>query len=939
MSHRATANGKHSESAERVIPLLRSCERCRRRKQRCDGEQPVCGRCKSHRAECSYRESGRFRKRFPRSSSSSQSKTVDDHTNATLSAATTLSSLVNAGASPICSAEQTPLPVISAPRLESISEVPESPDASVASTTAASGYMSATAASVYQPTTTMPGYQPNHTTSGYLHPQDPRTSMLFSVPDLSPSLGTDLSPNHPIINTPVGAQPLLGPTAYAIGSMIDPVHVLKTQALPDLTHGLPENILHQMWALIGGLDNSDSDLGTLNSAASVHRNDELPPNMDLLDPRNRATNARQTYTMDNMSWLQGDPLQNLEAAADYSDSESAGPLIGSPISSPISSAVPLTLSNLAQRYQLHEQAATLLAMLKASFVDSDTKIRTRQFWVTLESGNISDFVLLAHLTIAAREAQLSSKITLQHPQSSIEGMCYDASRREWDAGRVEATTGAVYALLLLSEYGFQIGRYAVLWEFAHNALATARRIVFRHIPYPWRDARRAAACDVEYEHVLSCYWSSWARVLTAAQTMTRRVDVSLYAPDGDNAHALPEFPRHDMCHYTAQPTASVHSDTLNTVSFADGAPCCFRPYHSYSAATWRCSLMSVEMHNHYIDLLERRCASESYFDALRAWDERMQKWHAAWPPEWHVQMDEMMAVARRVNNKQFGGHMLLENTRVVTPKTVTVDPDVYRSQRATAPETVTVGSHLFHQSQMTAADMWLSVLVAMYETSRLRAYRIALALLQRMRDAEPNHTSDLLLPRVAVGHQYDEQLRKVPMPSTTDPLRDAMEFHRGQFVCLDAARNLQTLFTTVELLGSSPQHMGIWAVFVLEHVIAIHCTRLLSSDTSTQIDALRRLALLVRQLLTLKRWTSALYVFTSIVKAFVEPSHIVNLPNSISVESSPWPANHVLTLLMHEMNMDSRKFCAFTVPVVYASMMSSTNLPPSMRMRIASLLS
>ncbi|KAJ2181181.1 hypothetical protein EV181_005297, partial [Coemansia sp. RSA 532] len=523
--------------------------------------------------------------------------------------------------------------------------------------------------------------------------------------------------------------------------------------------------------------------------------------------------------------------------------------------------------------------------------------------------------------------------------SSIEGMCYDASRREWDAGRVEATTGAVYALLLLSEYGFQIGRYAVLWEFAHNALATARRIVFRHIPYPWRDARRAAACDVEYEHVLSCYWSSWARVLTAAQTMTRRVDVSLYAPDGDNAHALPEFPRHDMCHYTAQPTASVHSDTLNTVSFADGAPCCFRPHHSYSAATWRCSLMSVEMHNYYIDLLERRCASESYFDALRAWDERMQKWHAAWPPEWHVQMDEMMAVARRVNNKQFGGHMLLEKTRVVTPKTVTVDPDVYRSQRATAPETVTVGSHLFHQSQMTAADMWLSVLVAMYETSRLRAYRIALALLQRMRDAEPNHTSDLLLPRVAVGHQYDEQLRKVPMPSTTDPLRDAMEFHRGQFVCLDAARNLQTLFTTVELLGSSPQHMGIWAVFVLEHVIAIHCTRLLSSDTSTQIDALRRLALLVRQLLTLKRWTSALYVFTSIVKAFVEPSHIVNLPNSISVESSPWPANHVLTLLMHEMNMDSRKFCAFTVPVVYASMMSSTNLPPSMRMRIASLLS
>ncbi|KAJ2829116.1 hypothetical protein IWW50_001029, partial [Coemansia erecta] len=484
MSQQQAATGDkraRGGSAERVIPLLRSCERCRRRKQRCDGEQPVCGRCKSHQTECSYRESGRFRKRFPRGPGNSRSRdTDDDREVAELSAATTLSSLVNAGVPPMCVTEQAPLPVISAPRLASISEVPESPDASVASTAAASGYLSAPIASGYHSADSVPGYNSAgynstgynptgyNSTTGYLHPHDARSSMLFPVPELSPNIDTDLSPNHAIINTPIGVQPLLSPSSSSYGNrpMINPVHELKTRDLPDLSRGLPESILHQMWALIGGLDNADSDLGTLNSESSVlhnNRRGELPPNMDLLDPRNTAANEKP-YTMENMAWLQGDPLKNLQDVAEFSDGDSvgledrsssvnqaglantlhigssvsqtnpaaishigsaipqpnpAGPQISSfasqtnPAGFQISSfasqsnaGVPSALCDLAQRYGLHEQPSTLLAMLKASFVDSEMKIRTRQFWVTLESGNISDFVILAHLTIAAREAQL-----------------------------------------------------------------------------------------------------------------------------------------------------------------------------------------------------------------------------------------------------------------------------------------------------------------------------------------------------------------------------------------------------------------------------------------------------------------------------------------------------------------------------------------------------
>ncbi|KAJ2651049.1 hypothetical protein GGH99_007683, partial [Coemansia sp. RSA 1285] len=44
MGEKEEEEEEEAKGGERTIPLLRSCERCRRRKQRCDGQQPVCGR-------------------------------------------------------------------------------------------------------------------------------------------------------------------------------------------------------------------------------------------------------------------------------------------------------------------------------------------------------------------------------------------------------------------------------------------------------------------------------------------------------------------------------------------------------------------------------------------------------------------------------------------------------------------------------------------------------------------------------------------------------------------------------------------------------------------------------------------------------------------------------------------------------------------------------
>ncbi|KAJ2403056.1 hypothetical protein GGI23_000241, partial [Coemansia sp. RSA 2559] len=412
--------------APRPIPLLRSCERCRRRKQRCDGEQPACGRCKSHGSACSYRQSGRFRKRFPRG--------APEH-----------------------------------------SEAAEQRQQSPASSTSGKG-------------------------------SEQASPILFMLPpELSPSGMAPESAGG--VETP----------------LVDPMAVLRSRDLPDLAQGLAEPIAQRMAGLIGGF-----------TAAAEKR-----PDGAAAEKRPDGAAARLTPG-----------IAHPEAGAEWLPSDADAMALA-------------TLHGVSQRHQINARAPTLLSMLRASFVDSATRMRTRQFWATLNAGRAGDFAVLAHAAIAAREAQLSS----HHGSvdARIEGACFDAAQREWEAGRVAATTGAVYGLLLLSEYGFQTGRTAVLWDYATHALATVRRIRLRAHAYPWRSAR-ISDCDVEYEHMLACFWCAWGRLFTAAQALARRIG----ACDEDDC-GVPEMPQHNVCQDLAQPLADAQ-DAPGAVRFAP-APC------------------------------------------------------------------------------------------------------------------------------------------------------------------------------------------------------------------------------------------------------------------------------------------------------------------------------------------------------------------------------
>ncbi|KAJ1718747.1 hypothetical protein LPJ53_006338, partial [Coemansia erecta] len=355
---------------------------------------------------------------------------------------------------------------------------------------------------------------------------------------------------------------------------------------------------------------------------------------------------------------------------------------------------------------------------------------------------------------------------------------------------------------------------------------------------------------------------------------------------------LPEMPAHDTCAFAAR---------------FPPAACCQRGGESgggdaYARALALLALAQAPVHAALMDVREGG-APARYFAAVHRWDAAEQAWRrAAWPDAWDARLARVL-----------------------------------RETTALAPE-----------------DAWLVRVALAHHAARLRVHATALALLTgRPGDGPgaPMSRSILVAPHVHPDRRA--RLWGFQDSPAYDPLADALVDHRARAESLDAVTRIQHV---LEAVAQDPDArlplrlLGAWAVgHVLDLAIALHCGRLAKRDADSQADAIRRLAVFARLLLQLRRWTAALYVFTSVVKAFVEPAaHAVDLlhvhpslvppPPAPGMGEGPWPPGHVLSLLMRQMRMPPAEFCALTLPVVYASVLATPALPPRMRMSIEALL-
>ncbi|KAJ1894028.1 hypothetical protein LPJ66_005420, partial [Kickxella alabastrina] len=632
------------------------------------------------------------------------------------------------------------------------------------------------------------------------------------------------------------------------GTGIDPVALLKSHRLWDATQGLPENIVRQMWALVDAPGAGAPGFDAPGAGQPQYRTQMSQTHMD----------PRHAHSHMGQSQMSQSHAQNHTSPA---DARTANFLLG-----------------VMQRHALGGDtgsALRLLHQLRSAHRDIGVSVGTRQFWATLDAQSIGDFEVLAHAAVALASA---------HGLGGGGAEAFEAAQREWQRGAVQPTTGAVAALLKLSEYGHLTGRAAAHWEFGQAAEAVCHRLRFRGQSFPWRSARlhvQAGRCDTEYEHVLATYWAAWTQLVQAAQLLARRL-----GDNGDDA-PVPELPLHDACRHFARfpPSACQHA-----------------AHHAYQAATWRLQVIVAPLHAALMDVREGLGPAPHYHAALTRWEAHALAWRAAWPPQWDAQLTHVHA--------------------------------------ATA-------AH----KPLAAADIWLLALHLAYESARLRAHAFGLALLHGP-PASPNAftgANATLSRSIVLAPNLRPEARAQRWGFNGhgfDPLGEAIVLHKSQWECLAAARHLQQLLELGDSPGVLPlADLGAWGIGIVEQIVALNSVRM-TQDADSQADGLMRLARLLRLLLPVRRWAVTLYVFTSVVKAFVDDGHCVDVDHvtpgvlrPVHVASSLWPQTHVLTMLMGQMRIAPRDFCALTLPVVYAAVLATPEMPSSLRMKIESLIS
>ncbi|KAJ1953891.1 hypothetical protein GGI12_005913, partial [Dipsacomyces acuminosporus] len=400
-----------------------------------------------------------------------------------------------------------------------------------------------------------------------------------------------------------------------------------------------------------------------------------------------------------------------------------------------------------------------------AFINGDMMIRTPEFWATLEAGNISDFVVLTHLAIAAREVQLSNAMESLDFQSilELEFLCYEAAKQEWYDGKATNSVGVVVALLLLSEYAYHTGRHNTMWEYSQYALDVSRSIEFRNTRYPWKSARKYV-CDLEYENVIRAFWNAWGRLTTAAQRMTRRIQLM-------DANNLPEYPVHP-CRYVAQVFVEKGVTKQDCVEFGQ-TECVDNGYSIFPASAQSCYMLAL-MHNRYIDLLEGKISTGTYLSDLKAWDKKLYSWRSTWPEIWDLQVQVMLNKAQRISKERYNSRIPLENSlchmrsaigaaadrmagnathsagagidTLASPESSPATNDIESvpaDRGSEEPALESTASQPGESSNETKAGLWMIILYSLYEIARLRVHRIALVYmnsdeLQPLNDRDPS---------------------------------------------------------------------------------------------------------------------------------------------------------------------------------------------------------
>ncbi|KAJ1730680.1 hypothetical protein LPJ61_002890 [Coemansia biformis] len=1016
------------------IPYLTSCNHCREKKRKCNGERPACSLCRAHNVTCEYRRSRRFRKRTEGVVAASQASSIAIHA--------ILPSPESRFPQPAHARALNPLaprPIVAASRAADSAGNPAGAAAGPAATGALSGPVQPGPKALAQPT------QP--------HFQNSTPQLPSEAQALTRLLAGDMFPQ---------TQQLPQPILQGVNMFMSPFSDARSQAIPEwisqqkpeadiisnlenIASAYPTSTLAPLQtgtaldsALLGSLTSQLMQGGAMyqpyllgisagqpmstqfqqsgvpvsqNGALAIHNILAPPPaglavssgsgyggaayaqkqlgaSAAVAHVGGRAPSlARSTGSHEAEAGWAGSPGSgrnpNLHAYGMHSPGAGAGSSASTPLDSMHPSPTELNKrfstyhlsSNSAQTYTAMSNGRTQLppqtqqppspplrqqrpsagypddfvpdviqryasefpaplspqvllkvmrgicSTTRTSLVNVDLELS----WCMILKGIIPRIQLFAYIASMARGQAIDPELMPLLPEKFDE-LCYEAAIRDVPLAVASPCLWGALSLHLIGRYEFQSARYDLMMQHYEMAYEIFTKLPFHGYPFPWNDTPERLKRTFEYDYYVYTFWAGFQWHVVSSLSLDRPFNINMdrqmlpiptctqgyFAPglpcELDLLTLLPRnsWPRTEQ----TRGVTEVWFRGFDDPEFEGWRPAAWReikPNYQITVHLQRMLPLGAQLYRLQYDFSSKHLSLADYLQQLHTQQELLKRWLYSLPESFEL----TLAKVTKFTGSEAARRSPCENRNLIMD---------------------------FKELIMT---------YALYSTFMIRANRVALLGMLGEDVTAPATSMDM---RVFGLRDYLDAPEREDGARVGDfgagassKWQKNLAFHKYRMHCYEAIDVLCDVVQLNFILQLDLFTYGTTFVAIAGEMLNVLISQLGIEDRQVKWGAKTRLGHVLCLLRSLQHWAPALYLFVYGIQALCDPSLVLEPEESDEVPATgrssrsdrapaadsdmknPFPRNHIINLIVDDLDVSLATFIAPAYPVLLLKIFASNS--------------
>ncbi|KAJ2558852.1 hypothetical protein EV175_000611 [Coemansia sp. RSA 1933] len=960
------------------IPYLTSCNHCREKKRKCNGERPVCSLCRAHNVACEYRQSRRFRKRFqdqkkrplqnimpvPGNSNGEQQNPVSPsqqvvdgssvfippaQNSTTPSQATTLPYEVSAFSKLLAGnmypqTQQLPQPIIQGVNTF-MSPFPDTQTQTLPKWL-----------SQYKPEAAIISNLENIASANTALPMLPMQAATTSDGILFGNLASQFMPNssnvfqQAVPQFPIDIQQQQGQQQQqqmlqngVTGSSVGMLNVSSgpmTTALDILGPAIASPVCNAS-------GNASPSVGPHLAAVSSHYSRSPSASVVSDSPAPAGTlysiNEQDRETSSQVP-LSGDASESWKRKRQTTPKQKNGRR--GPVHYP-EDFIPEIIKTYAREFPGELSAGVLLKVMRGICSNTRTSlvnIDLELSWCMILKGIMPRMLLFAYIASMTRGQVIDQELMSQLP-AKFDETCYELAVNDIQLALDSPSLWGALSLHLIGRYEFQSSRYDLMMEHYEMATEILTKTTFHGYPFPWINVPEKLKHTFEYDYYVYTYWVGFQWHLVCSFNLDRpfNVDIgvqSLPIPATIRGYFAPDLP----CSFdllTLLPAnswpRSAQTENLDKVWY-----CGFNDpeYEGWRPEEWnnispnykitvqlqRMLPLGAQLYKLQCDFCEKKMTLSTYLQQLHTQQELLKRWLYSLPEEFEITQDKV---------NQF---------------------------------TSAAVNHHHHKSSIEAFNRVMDfkeliMIYGLYSSFMIRANRVAL--LGMLNESLESPATSMHMRIFGLRDYFeavDQGVGDIDYGSKEyDMWQKNLAFHKCRMQCYESMSILCDVVQLSFVLRLNLFTYGTTYVAIAGEMLNVLISQLGIRDKNVKWKTKTRLAHVLCLLRSLQHWAPAIYLFVYGIQLLSDPYLLLEkistddtkqtysddennmataassnplLTNSSAAVGgsgnpieipNPFQRNHIINLIVEELDMSLAMFLAPAYPMLLLKIFASSN--------------